>query len=167
MLNEIILHLKKSSVTVEASFDEIPSMTFFKDAVQQLKKQHYKITGPRLAVLKILSESDTSLSAYEIQKQLSKTLPVNVVTVYRVLEVLERLKIIHHIHIRDGYVRCRFKQRSGCHYFAVCRQCGCVMEFLHASPCLLKTIVPRQLPFKQLTHLTEISGICERCVPSK
>lgn len=142
-------------------------MTFLKDSTQLLKNRGYKITNPRKAVLEVLSKTEIPLSAYNIEKKIPKRIPTNIVTVYRVLDIFEKLGIIHRIHTKEGYIRCDFKSAPGCHYFAVCSECGRTSEFLRKGPCLLRTIVPKNIPFKSLKHLTEISGICEHCVISK
>lgn len=138
-------------------------MDFEKDSIRLLKNNGYKITGPRVAVLSVLAKTEVPLSAYEIAKRVPKSIPVNVVTVYRVLEVLERLGIAHRIHAKEGFVRCDFKKRQGCHYFAVCERCGRTREFLHEQPCRIGRLVPRKFHFKNLKHSTEILGICAQC----
>lgn len=138
-------------------------MAFLEDSVQLLKDRGYKITKPRLAVLDVLSKAELSLSAYDIEERIPKNIPTNVVTVYRVLNVFEELGIVHRIHTKEGYVRCDFELQHGCHYFAVCDKCGRTDEFLYDDPCLLKKIVPKNLPFKNLKHITEVSGICNNC----
>lgn len=142
-------------------------MAFVEESVQILKNREYKITGPRTAVLEVLAKADSPLSAYDIQGLIPKDIPINVVTIYRVLEVFQKLGIAHRIHTREGFVRCDFELKEGCHYFAVCTQCGRTMEFLHKDSCLLDKIIPKNLPFKELGHLAEISGICEHCSGAK
>lgn len=138
-------------------------MTFIKNSLQILKDNGYKITGPRVAILEVLAKAETALSTHDIEKRIPKNIPANVVTVYRVLEVLEKLGIAHRIHTKEGYVRCDFELRRGCHYFAVCNKCGRTSEFLREKPCLIDKIIPKNLPFKNLKHLTEISGTCNQC----
>jgi len=137
-------------------------MTFIDQSLGILKEADYKITGPRRAVLSVLDKAKTPLSAYDIQEHIPASIPINVVTVYRVLDVLEKLNIVHRTHTKEGYVRCDFEGRNGCHYFAICKKCGKSYEFLMGN-CGIKKIIPRNLPFKNLEHISEIAGICDYC----
>jgi len=142
-------------------------MAFVEESIEHLKKGGYKITGPRTAVLEVLGSAETPLSAYDIKARVPKSIPVNIVTIYRILDVFQELGIAHRVHTREGYVRCDFELAPGCHYFAVCEKCGRTNEFLRGGHCLLDQIIPKNLPFKNLKHLTEVSGTCERCTTAK
>lgn len=137
-------------------------MSFTDDSIKILKNKDYKITGPRVAVLTVLEKANLPLSAYSIEERIPERIPINVVTIYRVLELFEKLGIVHKVHTREGYVRCDFEKREGCHYFAVCDKCGRADEFVN-DKCNIEEIVPKKLPFKNLKHLSEIAGVCDYC----
>lgn len=137
-------------------------MNFIEDSINLLKKSDYKITGPRMAVLQVLSKAKIPLSAYDIEERIPENIPVNVVTIYRVLDVFEKLGIAHRIHTKEGFVRCDFELQEGCHYFAVCNQCGRTDEFVQ-NECEMERVIPKNLPYKSLSHLSEISGVCNQC----
>lgn len=138
-------------------------MNFIDHATNKIKKAGYKITGPRMAVLEVLAKANTPLSAYDIEKEIPKNIPVNIVTIYRVLEVFEELKIIHRIMSTQGYKRCEFSEASGCHHFAVCKKCDQVEEFVEQNICSKKANLPKNLSFKQLEHVSEYIGLCSKC----
>ncbi len=137
-------------------------MNFVQDSVAILKENDYKITGPRMATLEVLAKAEIPLSAYDIEERIPENIPINVVTIYRVLEVFEKLGIAHKIHTKEGYVRCDFEEQEGCHYFAVCNECGKANEFLKER-CEVEDFIPKDLPFKNLKHLSEIAGTCNYC----
>ena len=139
-------------------------MTYLHNSVRILKRHDYKITAPRTAVLEVFASSDSPLSAYDVEGRIRKEIPVTVVTIYRILEVFEKLGLVHRIHTKEGYIRCDFEAEDGCHYFAVCTKCGRATEFLHKKACLLEAVVPENLHFKELGHIAEISGVCEKCL---
>jgi len=141
-------------------------MSFVEQSLEILRRKEYKITGPRRAVLDVLEKTETPLSAYDIEELIPESIPINVVTIYRVLDVFEKLGIIHRIHTKEGYMRCDFEDKKGCHYFVICRQCGKSYEFLKGS-CSVEKIIPKNLPFKHLEHIAEISGVCDVCCFSK
>lgn len=141
-------------------------MTFTETSLNVLRSNDYKITGPRRAVLEVLEKAKIPLSAYDIEERIPENIPINIVTIYRVLEVFEKLKIAHRIHTKEGYVRCDFEEQEGCHSFAICSECGRADEFLNES-CEVEKTVPKNLPFKNLKHLAEMAGTCNYCSLSK
>lgn len=137
-------------------------MPFIDDSTQILKSAGHKITGPRVAVLQVLAEAEIPLSAHDIEERIPANIPINVVTIYRVIELLEQLGITHRIHTKEGYVRCDFEQAQGCHSFAVCHQCGRTDEFVQKK-CAAENSLPKNLSYKSLSHLSELAGLCHRC----
>lgn len=137
-------------------------MTFIQESLEGLKAAGYKITGPRRAVLDVLATAEMPLSAYDIEERIPENIPINVVTIYRVLEVFEKLGIVHRIHTKEGYVRCDFEKQQGCHTFAVCDQCGRADEFIQLT-CDMEKAIPKNLSYKNLKHLSEMTGTCEKC----
>jgi Fur family zinc uptake transcriptional regulator len=141
-------------------------MGFKAHSLQKLKEKGYKITGPRVAVMEAVEAAKTPLSPYDIQQRLPKNVPVNVVTIYRVLDLLQELGLVHRLHTKEGYVRCFYEHEKGCHFFAVCEKCGQYREFIQSS-CKIENIIPKDLPFVNLKHMSEISGICKQCQAGK
>lgn len=156
-----MLHLKSLCITIILPF-KFHAMNFIQNSLSILKANGYKITGPRMAMLGVLNSATIPLSAYDIEETIPENVPVNVVTVYRVLELFEALGIAHKVHTKEGYVRCDFETKPGCHSFAVCNTCGRVAEFINAA-CKTETLVPKNLPFKNLKHLSEAAGLCNPC----
>lgn len=138
-------------------------MNFIELSLQILKDSDYKLTGPRRAVLGVLATAEMPLSAYDIEERIPENIPINVVTIYRVLEVFEKLGIVHKIHTKEGYVRCDFEKQQGCHSFAVCEKCGRADEFLQLA-CDMEKSIPKELPYKSLKHLSEMAGTCNACL---
>jgi Fur family zinc uptake transcriptional regulator len=137
-------------------------MTFVASSINILRKADAKLTGPRRAVLAVLEKVKTPLSAYDIEEQIPENIPISVVTIYRILDLFEKLGIVHRIHTKEGYVRCDYEKERGCHYFAVCKSCGKSFEFLEPA-CRIEKIIPKNLPFKNVEHISEIAGICDHC----
>ncbi len=138
-------------------------MNFKEEALKELKKTGYKATGPRMAVLDVLDKKQIPLSAYQIEEALPKNIPVNVVTIYRVLELFEELGIVHKILSKQGYVKCDLEDKLSCHHFAICSTCDTVQEYAEVKKHDAKNKVPKSLHFKSLKHQSEILGTCEPC----
>lgn len=84
---------------------------FEERSIRRLKAEGYRITMPRVQVIRALAESVNALSAYGIHERIiAAGGRIDVVSVYRILETLTKVGLVHHIcHIGvvDGYLACR------------------------------------------------------------
>jgi len=99
-------------------------------SLRQLRAYGYRITMPRVQVIRALADSNRALSAYAIHEKIMESKgKIDVVSVYRILGTLQEIGLIHHIGIVDGYFPCRMDdahQESSAHF--ICEKCGCVTE---------------------------------------
>lgn len=134
----------------------------------QLAKSSYRLTPQREAVVDVLiANADDHLSAEEIYmhtKQLYAE--IGLATIYRNLELLEKLEIIHRLEYGDG--QSRYEIRLGddeehYHHHLICRQCGSIGEF---KSDLLETIerrIAEETGFKVTDHCLRFFGVCATC----
>ncbi len=130
-----------------------------------LKKHGYRLTKPRIAVFSILRESRRSLNPYEISKQICRSGDdINTVTVYRILDVYEKLGLVHKT--RSGYTICDkldCEDHNHCHHQFVCEGCEDVVE-LHFSDCeFAKYFAEKFSGLVVKSHYFEFSGFCKNC----
>jgi Fur family zinc uptake transcriptional regulator len=84
------------------------------NALRELRSAGYRITMPRVQVIRALGDTDRALSAYAIhEKIISSGGKIDVVSVYRILSTLQEVGLIHHIGIVDGYFPCRIADCQG------------------------------------------------------
>lgn len=75
--------------------------------IEVLRKNGYRITMPRIQVIRSLADSEVALSAYGVHKKIVNAGGrIDVVSVYRILSTLMENGLIHHIGILDGYIAC-------------------------------------------------------------
>lgn len=129
---------------------------FIEQAQEKLQDQGFKITTARQDVLRILAREEKALSAYQIKDLLeSKTKDYKVITIYRVLELLTQLDLVHKIHSINSFVKCNGDHKHH-HKFLVCKECHKIEK--------LETKGSVDLgDFKILEEITEVLGICEAC----
>lgn len=73
-------------------------------SLRELRSAGYRITMPRVQVIRALADTKKALSAYAIhEKIISGGGKIDVVSVYRILSTLQEVGLIHHIGIVDGY----------------------------------------------------------------
>lgn len=95
-----------ASVTESKAYEE--------HSLRELRNAGYRITMPRVQVIRALADTSTALSAYAIhEKIISSGGKIDVVSVYRILATLQEVGLIHHIGVVDGYFPCRLPGSHG------------------------------------------------------
>lgn len=130
-------------------------------AVGRMKEKALRITTPRLAMLKALSEAVTPISAEEIHTQAGDGV-LDLVTVYRNLDSLEEAGIIQRHPIERGRNLYALVSQDHHHHHVICRRCGKIERLPGCDASKLETSAKAQ-GFKDLTHIMEIYGICPHC----
>jgi Fur family transcriptional regulator, zinc uptake regulator len=99
-------------------------------SLTELRANGYRITMPRVQVIRALADTRRALSAYAIhEKIINAGGKIDVVSVYRILSTLQEVGLIHHIGVVDGYFPCRTTDcRSRRSEVIVCERCQQVQE---------------------------------------
>lgn len=85
-------------------------------SIQRLRQKGYRITMPRVQVIRVLAQANTALSAYAIHERIvAMSGRIDVVSVYRILATLLDAELIHHVGIVDGYLACRLEREHPNH----------------------------------------------------
>lgn len=138
-------------------------------AVGRLKQDGFRITLPRVQVVRSLSLAEKPLSAYGIHQEIiASGGRVDVVSVYRILETLSQLGLVHHIGIVDGYMACRLDEtheEEAEH--VVCAECGRVAELTMPDGVLKATNGQLiALGYRPRQTRVEILAVCPECLAS-
>jgi len=136
--------------------------------VEKLLREHeLKVTPQRKAILTVLNNSKSVLSAHDLFCEVLKILPrTNFSTIYRNLDILLSQGIICKITPDDGGDLFELKREERHHHHVLCKSCGislpveyCPMEVLEKE--LLKQgFIPTE-------HRFEIYGYCAKCSKDK
>jgi len=138
-------------------------------AKQECKAHGVAITTKRVNVFSILISVKTAVSAYELADAYQRMFnePVPVITVYRVLDFLQREHLVHKLETANKFIACSHADCEHEHpasQFLICTQCLKVKE-LGINPAkfteLKHTI--EQAGFHLENPQLEISCICEKC----
>jgi Fe2+ or Zn2+ uptake regulation protein len=129
----------------------------------RLRAQGLRVTAPRVAVLRVLTESDDHPSAELIAQRVREQLgSVSIQAVYQVLDALQRADLLRRIEPAHGPAR--YEARIGDnHHHVVCRRCGRAEDVdcaVGRAPCL----TPAEshgfvLDEAEVTHW----GLCPQC----
>ncbi len=97
-----------SGTSKAANATMTPAKAYEEHSLTELRNAGFRITMPRVQVIRALADTDTALSAYAIHDKIISTGgKIDVVSVYRILSTLQEVGLIHHIGVVDGYFPCR------------------------------------------------------------
>ncbi len=136
-------------------------VSFTEKAQKKLQQLSYKITDARSDVIEVLANNDQALTAYNIQGLLKQSRKeYQVITIYRVLDLLCELEIIHKIYSINAYIKCTQSKGHDHHHhqFLVCEKCHQIKKIDNNLTC---AVVNRGFIAKQDIH--EILGLCSSC----
>lgn len=128
-------------------------------------KSNVRLTATREAILRLLWQSHQPLGAYQLQQQLSKVSekPVAPPTIYRAIEFLINLGLVHRIPSLNAYVGCPFPNSEHSNIFLICKECNTVAEIADTRVNVLLESLCDKVDFKHETQTIEIFGCCPNC----
>lgn len=144
-----------------------PAADWIEHAEGALRAAGHRSSAPRAAVLELIGNQDCVLSAREIADELrAGGREVGVATVYRTLELLERLHLVQRLDIGGGSARYEPALPGGehHHHHLICDRCGRVTPF--EDPRLERAIddLGRRLDYVVGDHDVILRGECPQCV---
>lgn len=136
--------------------------------IAKMKEAGLRMTQSRLKILQLLESTQKSVSPSEIFILLQKKFKSDEfdrVTVYRILEKLEELEIVHSV--GDGkYIYCTH-QACGHdkHFIAICTKCGAVKDVGGTTKTLqvLSDFLQQEAKFQMTNDSIVIRGLCAKC----
>lgn len=130
-----------------------------------------KLTEKRQQVLEILLHAKTPLPAYELTDQFNKVMdvPILAMSVYRILDVLESVGLVHRLKSENKFMACSHLN-TGCQHqpsmFLICSSCNKVVEMDDANDKVKALFNQVELTgFTPSGSQLEISGLCCQCKP--
>jgi Fur family ferric uptake transcriptional regulator len=130
-----------------------------------LERDGYRLSGPRSAVVETLDDLGCSVTAKEIADRLhDRGQDVGVASIYRTLELLDRLRLTRRVDAAEGVARYEPLDPSGeHHHHLVCDNCGEVAAF--ADPQLERAIerLADRVDYAIDAHDVTLRGECPSC----
>jgi Fur family transcriptional regulator, ferric uptake regulator len=130
---------------------------------QRLREMGYRLTPQRMMIVAAIEDSDHHISAEEIYTQVRARYPhMNISTIYRTMELLERLGLVTETNLGEGRVRYHSAEK-GHHHHLVCQKCGKIIDLDETLLFPLKSALRERHNFEaDLRHLA-IFGHCLHC----
>lgn len=133
--------------------------------LDKLKTAGNRVTTQRLNIIRVLVEAEKTsghITAEDLISSVQNTNPeMNISTIYRNLEELERLGIIEHVHF--GHTPAMYHLTSTSHFHLVCERCGDTVEVGDDISAVLIETIKEHFEFVVKPHHFAIVGYCKKC----
>jgi Fur family transcriptional regulator, ferric uptake regulator len=150
------------------STDEASPQSWAARAQETLAAAGHRRGGARRALLELLGGQECALTAHEIEDALRARgkgrRVVSRASVYRILDELERLRLVQRVETGQAMVRYeRVCAHDEHHHHLVCDECGVVMPF--SDPGLERAIatLSERVPLAVSEHEIVLHGSCRDC----
>jgi Fur family peroxide stress response transcriptional regulator len=135
----------------------------FNAIIKKLRGNQYKLTPQRLAISKILAQSEGHPTAEEIYDQLQDDFPtVSLATVYRNIILIKSLGEVLELGFPDGSNRYDGNKPYP-HPHLICIKCKTIIDPDLETLKDMTTEVAKETGFQILTHRLDFFGICTNC----
>lgn len=139
-----------------------------KDAARLCADKGLRFTQIRRRVLELVWGSHTPIGAYDILEGLRPEYPrAAPPTVYRALDFLTGLGLIHRIESMNAFVGCSHPDQPHSGQFLICGDCGTTAEL--DDPGIEKAVRlgAGRLGFIAKRQTVEVTGLCPDCQPTQ
>lgn len=124
-----------------------------------------RLTPARQQVLRLIWQSHKPLGAYQLLELLAAQSGKRVLppTIYRALDFLLDMGLIHRIASLNAFIGCPFPGNHHNEVFLICRECGAAAECSADSLNNAITATAQRARFQPESQSVEIVGLCPQC----
>jgi Fur family ferric uptake transcriptional regulator len=141
---------------------EAVSHELIEDVLARMRQHGARVTSARRLLLSALLASSSHRSAEELTADVQARAPeVNLSTIYRNLDELERLKIVDRTHL--GHGPATYHLATATHGHLVCERCGSMTEVPDTLFDDLGEMTRQRYGFAIDPHRFAVIGICSDC----
>ena len=135
-------------------------MNWAERAKGRLNEAGFRSGAARRQVIELLEREDCALTALEIDRRLPS---VGRASVYRTLEQLEQLHLVHRVDVGGEGVAFERNDPGGHHHHMVCERCGKLIPF--SDPALERAIegIGERADVEITAHDVLLRGRCPDC----
>lgn len=129
--------------------------------------QRLRLTPLREQVLRLVWKNHKPLGAYDLIDMLATVSERRIAppTVYRALEFLLEIGMIHRINSLNAYIGCPSPSTEHPSYFLICTQCQTASECNDAALTQCIESLGKKAQFTIQQQWLEVLGICKECQP--
>jgi Fur family peroxide stress response transcriptional regulator len=139
----------------------------YEEIVKKLVENDHKLTSQRLAIAKILAESEGHPGVEKIHEKLIENFPtMSLATVYRNVMLIKSLGEVLELGFADSAARYDGNKPYP-HPHVICLECRKIIDPQLNAVDDLKEEVERLTGFEILTHRLDFFGLCRQCANKK
>lgn len=138
-------------------------MNFVDYVVDLFEKRGWRVTAAVRNVLRVLVQEERFLSVIDINEKLKIfSRAVDPVTIYRILDKLKILKVVHEH--EGGWIVCSDVNKKEAHHFLICEKCNAAEEiFLDYKESIAKQLAQEKHFFLKAVDIS-FYGLCKECL---
>ena len=125
------------------------------------------LTKNQSLVLEALRKAKHPVGAYELLDQLREHGLRAPLQIYRTLDQLIELKIVHRLESLNAWTLCCDAEHDSTPVFAICNDCGIVKEYFDETLSSNIANISKQSGFVADRSIIEINGRCDQCEPTQ
>ena len=125
------------------------------------------LTKNQSLVLEALRKAKHPVGAYELLDQLREHGLRAPLQIYRTLDQLIELKIVHRLESLNAWTLCCDAEHDSTPVFAICNDCGIVREYFDETLSSNIANISKQSGFVADRSIIEIHGRCDQCEPTQ
>ena len=125
------------------------------------------LTKNQSLVLEALRKAKHPVGAYELLDQLREHGLRAPLQIYRTLDQLIELKIVHRLESLNAWTLCCDAEHDSTPVFAICNDCGLVKEYFDETLSSNIANISKQSGFVADRSIIEIHGRCDQCEPTQ
>ena len=141
---------------------------YMEDLKDKLKEEGLKLTPQRRSIVQVLIDSKGQhLSCEEIYDKVKESCPeIGLATVYRTLQMLDKIGFTNKLSLDDGCLRYEFNMahEGHHHHHLICKQCGSITEVELDLLDPLENIIETSYNFQIDDHDVKFYGRCSKCL---
>jgi Fur family zinc uptake transcriptional regulator len=131
-------------------------------AIDRCAAEGQRWTPARQRVYELVLQAGAPVKAYDIMDLYRDGPAAKPPTVYRALEFLEQVRLVHRIPSLNAYVACHGEDQAHAAAFLICDCCGSADEF-EPGPVEAASRAAAAHTFETRTIVLEVRGRCRRC----
>ena len=140
--------------------------TGLRELKKKFHERNYKFTLPRQKHVNLFIDNPGNhLSAEDVHSLVKQqSSDIGIATVYRTIELLNEMDILHKIQFGDGCSRYEYNDSSAHHHHhLICLACGKVKEFDDDLLETLEELISQKSNFQIIDHQVKFYGYCKEC----
>ena len=145
----------------------VDETAYLEELKLKLKDKGFKLTHQRRNIVEVLlSANGKHMSSEEIYDIVKKECPeIGLATVYRTLQVLDKLGYTNKLNLDDGCVRYELSldKNGHNHHHLVCKKCAKIIEVEEDLLDQLEEVIKEKYGFDVENHDVKFNGYCSNC----